>query len=69
MKNEKPLVIHIYRDMMRQAMIFRQQAEKKTGLFKEHLDEKSQELYYWCGQLELTEEVNPTNKAPSPENA
>lgn len=69
MNKQKPLVIHIYRDMMRQANIFRQQAKKHTGLYQEHYDEKAQELFFWCGELEKTEEVNPTKKASSPENA
>ena len=39
-------------------------AEKQETFSQEELNEMlSQELYYWCAELEKTEEVNPTKKA------
>ena len=63
MKQEKPLAIHIYRRMLKQAEIFRQQANKakldKDESAKETYETVSQELYFWCGELEKTPEINP----------
>jgi hypothetical protein len=74
MKKEIPLAIHIYRDMLRQAEIYRQQAEHAhlngDESAKETYETVSQELYFWCGRLELTPEINPPKeKAPTPVNA
>lgn len=70
MNKHKPLVIHIYRDMLRQAEIFRQKAEKLKGedIPNEEAYERyeyytslAQEIYHWCAEFEKTEEVNPTH--------
>lgn len=63
---KKPLTIHVYRDMLKQAEIFRQVAKK--DIYKD--DENARilyeslcaELYHWVAELENTEEVNPTKQ-------
>lgn len=61
---EKPLVVHIYRDMLRQANVYRQQMKKEIENKNEadHYADMSSELFFWCGKLEGTEAVNPTKK-------
>ena len=74
MKEVRPLAIHVYREMLKQAQIFRQKADKdyKIGDDENYSfhSQISQELYYWAGQLELTPEINPPKqKTTSPEIA
>jgi hypothetical protein len=62
-KKMKP-IMSVYRDMLRQATIFRQKSKKasKTSYgisVSEHYDEIAQELYFWVAELELTKEINP----------
>ena len=56
--------MQVYRDMLRQATIFRQQAGEASkttyGMsVNEHYGALAQELYFWIAELENTKEINP----------
>jgi len=61
---EKPLVIHIYRQMLKQAQVYRQKMKQEIENkdIADHYADMSSELFYWCAELEKTEEINPTEK-------
>lgn len=67
---ERPLAIHVYRRMLKQAEIYRQrlqkaindpveETEEQNELNKEIYKELSSELWYWVAELEKTPEINP----------
>lgn len=57
---EIPLVAHVYRRMLKQAIVYGQKSRKETTESeKEIYEELSNELMHWCSELEKTPEVKP----------
>ena len=61
MEQSKPLAIHVYRRMLKQAEIYRQKMKKEieNKELADHYADLSSELYYWVAELEKTPEINP----------